>query len=630
MEFKSFGKILHIGKLHMSITQKIHGCFSSDTWITMADASRKHIKEIVESNKDEYVMGYKDGILYPCKVINKFNNGLTNDWITIQITNNGHDRHKNPRNIHVTPNHNFYVIDKGYKKAIDLNADDRLLYIKPKIELTFLQEQILTGIMLGDGHLSKNYISFGHKIEHVEYLEYIIKSLTYISGNQQKNQTSGYGTIMCRARTKSLECIESIFSKWIINDGKHIPNEINLTPISMAFWYMDDGSLCHYDKQEDRLTLATNAFNHDDLAILIKQLLKFGIICKMQNSNGLIIRLNKKEADKFFTLICPYIPEVMQYKLPKRYRGLFNFKIPDETVQYEKPLLEQKVIKVYKKQLRTSDKNKYDLETETHNYFADGVLVHNSNAQILIEEPSGGGWIAEGYGYKSYTIHAGSRTRWLTHNDDNYGFCKWVMDNRQEIIEKLGPGRHFGEWAGPGINSNEGLKEKTLCLFNWRRFGDKVLPENITTVPLLYAGKISLNAINEAMHKLKEQGSMLVPGFMKPEGVVIEIDGQLYKNVFDPEEVEWTKTEKTVKAKKPRVDISYLFQPLRLQKLLSKDESYIRNYPSSLGNICKDYVDDLEDEKQFKSANEDELKLEKKELGRQIYFFVKSIVNAII
>src|ERR1043165_2902547 len=107
--------------------------------------------------------------------------------------------------------------------------------------------------------------------------------------------------------------------------------------------------------------------------------------------------------------------------------------------------------------------------------------IHGSNAQILIEESPDSGWIPAECGYKDYNVYAGSRTRWLTPEDDNYGFCKWVMENRQELIEKLGPGRHFGEWAGPGINSGEGLKEKTLVLFNWRRWTGKELPARVTT-----------------------------------------------------------------------------------------------------------------------------------------------------
>lgn len=242
--------------------------------------------------------------------------------------------------------------------------------------------------------------------------------------------------------------------------------------------------------------------------------------------------------------------------------------------------------------------------------------IHGSNAQILIER-----------NICDYDVFAGSRTRWLTPDDDNYGFCKWVMANREELIAKLGLGRHYGEWAGPGINAGEGLTQKTLCLFNWRRWIGKELPANVTTVPMLYKGAISMDAINNAMDKLRTQGSCLVPGYMKPEGVVIELDGQLYKNVFDAEETKWNEVTK-IFSDKHEMDVSYLLQPLRLEKLLSKDESYVRDYPKSLSRICSDYVRDLEEEHQFKGTNEDELKAEKKSLGRTIFYFVKSALSA--
>jgi hypothetical protein len=43
-----------------------------------------------------------------------------------------------------------------------------------------------------------------------------------------------------------------------------------------------------------------------------------------------------------------------------------------------------------------------------------------------------------------------SRTRWITREDDNYGFAAWAMDNKNELLE-LGPGHHFGEWWGQKI-----------------------------------------------------------------------------------------------------------------------------------------------------------------------------------
>ena len=57
--------------------------------------------------------------------------------------------------------------------------------------------------------------------------------------------------------------------------------------------------------------------------------------------------------------------------------------------------------------------------------------IDGTNAQVYITEDG--------------TMRAGSRTRWITPEDDNFGFAKWVDAHRDELLT-LGPGRHFGEW----------------------------------------------------------------------------------------------------------------------------------------------------------------------------------------
>src|SRR5262245_6948561 len=115
--------------------------------------------------------------------------------------------------------------------------------------------------------------------------------------------------------------------------------------------------------------------------------------------------------------------------------------------------------------------------------------IHGSNAQIYIYRDEN----------DVLQLKAGSRTRWLAPGDDNYGFAQFVYANKEEFIEKLGEGRHFGEWAGLGINGGYNLKEKRLFLFNWRRWKDTELPSQISWVPVLYTGKMSLEAIDETM-----------------------------------------------------------------------------------------------------------------------------------
>ena len=256
--------------------------------------------------------------------------------------------------------------------------------------------------------------------------------------------------------------------------------------------------------------------------------------------------------------------------------------------------------------------------------------IHGTNAQVFIVELDEGkhdSLSAIKVDDKFYTIQAGSRNRWIYLGDDNHGFAGHVDRYKEEYIRLLGPGRHFGEWAGPGINSGEGLSEKTLLLFNhWQFPTDRPLPPQTAVVPVLYKGAFDLATIEAVADDLKTNGSKLVPGFKRPEGIVINVLGQRLKKVFEPEETAWTRPSgvKAVKVEGP--DVSHLLQPIRLEKLLSRDESYIRNYPASIVTIVKDYVADLEKENQI-TGTEGEIKGIKKTLGKHLFSFVKSVIS---
>src|SRR3990172_7288016 len=117
----------------------------------------------------------------------------------------------------------------------------------------------------------------------------------------------------------------------------------------------------------------------------------------------------------------------------------------------------------------------------------------------------------------------GSRTRWITPEADNHGFAKWANENYLEL-RKLGPGRHFGEWWGQGIQRNYGLKEKRFSLFNVKKWLDNpLLPKCCGTVPIIR--ECSMDVINtnveSAMRELEVYGSIAAPGYMNPEGIVI-------------------------------------------------------------------------------------------------------------
>ncbi len=123
------------------------------------------------------------------------------------------------------------------------------------------------------------------------------------------------------------------------------------------------------------------------------------------------------------------------------------------------------------------------------------------------------------------TMFVGSRNRWITPEDDNYGFARWAYQN-QEDLKKLGPGSHFGEWWGSGIQRRYGLDEKRFSLFNtsrWSKDGVKIpeAPDCCHVVPVLYEGVFSTEAVDAVLNKLATEGSVAAPGFMNPEGCVV-------------------------------------------------------------------------------------------------------------
>lgn len=115
----------------------------------------------------------------------------------------------------------------------------------------------------------------------------------------------------------------------------------------------------------------------------------------------------------------------------------------------------------------------------------------------------------------------GSRNRWITPETDNAGFARWAQANKDELM-LLGPGHHFGEWWGLGIQRNYGLTEKRFSLFNTERWArDDVRPDCCGVVPILYKGLLVVGAIENAINELATNGSIAAPGFMNPEGVVL-------------------------------------------------------------------------------------------------------------
>lgn len=121
-------------------------------------------------------------------------------------------------------------------------------------------------------------------------------------------------------------------------------------------------------------------------------------------------------------------------------------------------------------------------------------------------------------------VRPGSRNRWLTPTVDNFGFACWVSAYAAGLAE-LGPGLHYGEWWGAGIQRGYGLTngEKRFSLFNAHRWSACTVPSvpGLGVVPRLYQGANTEHAVEDALGLLFRCGSFAKTGFENPEGIVI-------------------------------------------------------------------------------------------------------------
>ncbi len=161
-----------------------------------------------------------------------------------------------------------------------------------------------------------------------------------------------------------------------------------------------------------------------------------------------------------------------------------------------------------------------------------------------------------------FAIRAGSRKRFITpgKGTDNFGFAAWVRDNADELV-KLGPGTHYGEWWGQGIQRGYGLSEKRFSLFNVGRWADthaagryfgepsevsklQWAPDCCHVTPLLerclfdeidFDYSETDSRISNVMQRLQVLGSYAAPSFMNPEGIMIYHTAarQYFKKTFE-------------------------------------------------------------------------------------------------
>lgn len=173
--------------------------------------------------------------------------------------------------------------------------------------------------------------------------------------------------------------------------------------------------------------------------------------------------------------------------------------------------------------------------------FSEFTKIARLNREVVVTEKIDGTNASIVVSDDGSTLWAASRNRYITPEDDNFGFARWCHEHKDALLT-LGPGRHFGEWWGAGIQRRYGVPDKRFWLFNVHRMstrlqgGDPLCTvPGIGVVPVLWRGMLCDMDAQAILADLKASGSCAAPGFMDPEGIVVfhTASGTLYKMTLD-------------------------------------------------------------------------------------------------
>jgi recombination protein RecA len=366
------------------------GCMAYGTRITLADGSQEKIGKIVNQRMNVEVLSYDPVTcqVVPRKIVNWFNNGPAERFLQFTVAKSG----GNGRAQFAATENHLIRTPGGWRPAGELIEGDRVLVAEP-LRLGGQQMQVIFGSLMGDGNLSPNRrdrsgtrFRLGHGAKQAEYLDWKVSLLGNIGCSRT---TNAKGAVF--ADFAPLPELAELHDVVYFGDGKkHLTWDFlkALTPLALAVWYMDDGSFTLRSKglQErtqggsGRVEICVEAMSPGSRERLVQYLRDtYGLEVRLRQAGSrqkAVIVFSTAATEKFQKLVAPYVHPSMDYKLLPRFRQRFS--VQPEYADAEMRLQPARVLDIHVKP-PTRSMNRFDIEVEGgHNYFVDGVMVHNS------------------------------------------------------------------------------------------------------------------------------------------------------------------------------------------------------------------------------------------------------------
>jgi recombination protein RecA len=366
------------------------GCLSWDTRVTLADGTSEYIGKIVNQRMPVEVLSYDSecDAIVPKKVVNWFDNGRTDEFLHIQVAEP--TRRGVSPSFSCTPNHQVRT-PSGWVEAQDLQVGDRVLRAV-ETRLSGQQWEILLGGLMGDSALSSTAaglagrLRWGHGESQVTYGDWKASLFANLSVSRTTNDKgAAFWDVQPLVELAELRSAVYMGGKKVLG-WDYLKR---LTPLSLAIWYMDDATFTVRSKGlqsrtvdgSGRVEICVEALEPSSRKRLVSYLadtwgITAGLISKGRKGMA-FLTFTTHESAKLQALVAPYVHPSMDYKLLPRFRGQFAVEPEFADSRYE--LMPLPILAIDRTPPKNGRTHRFDIEVEgSHNYFAEGVMVHNS------------------------------------------------------------------------------------------------------------------------------------------------------------------------------------------------------------------------------------------------------------
>ena len=181
--------------------------------------------------------------------------------------------------------------------------------------LTEVQREIVIGTLLGDGSMrckTNALLEINHSFHQRSYVEWKYRHLADLVATPPKVRQGNGGRVACRFVTRSLPALTPYFRLFYNAGAKRVP-EVELSPLTLAVWFMDDGC-----RSRNAVYLNTQQFDRESQDVLLRLLHEqWGIEATLNKDKTYHrIRVSVTGTVLLTRLIEPLVLSELKYKLP--------------------------------------------------------------------------------------------------------------------------------------------------------------------------------------------------------------------------------------------------------------------------------------------------------------------------